>query len=126
MPQICKHPLRSVYCKVFRVLSKSLFSGGIPNTQRSQHTPVTGAKAITVIIIIIREHCMQCRILNWTCSKGNRKQDHWWKTKFESRPTVKRKISCSLLPPYFCLEYTWLFLSPLIITAHIRNPVLSS
>lgn len=53
MPQICKHPLRSVYCKVFRVLSKSLFSGGIPNTQRSQHTPVTGAKAITVIIIII-------------------------------------------------------------------------
>ena len=28
--------------------------------------------------------------------------------------------------PYFYLEYTWLFLSPLIITAHIRNPVLSS
>ena len=84
-----------------------------------QHARPWSGRVVTICTEVGNGECYEV-------SKRNRKQDHWWKTKFESRPTVKRKISCSLLPPYFCLEYTWLFLSPLIITAHIRNPVLSS
>ena len=48
----------------------------------------------------------------------NRKQGHWWKTKHESRPTVKRKVSCSLLPPYFCFQWEHYQKSLKILAGH--------